>query len=192
MGINFGSDKIKEIYVGSDKIKEVYHGSDLVWKSGFDGILFDNGYEGVEWEQGYTNGTSGTEWTLDKSQNALYARVFGNASGGECAWTTKDSIDISGYTNLKVVLDSAISALPNRIRLGVALSIVKNKSLFPAVLDSDFKHYYLFESNSSNGTDMTVNMPLTFQGLCYISVNAVKRDKGSYSGSINVKELVLT
>ena len=29
--IQFGSDKIKEIYVGSDKIKEVYHGSDLVW-----------------------------------------------------------------------------------------------------------------------------------------------------------------
>lgn len=29
--IQFGSDKIKEIYAGSDKIKEVYHGGDLVW-----------------------------------------------------------------------------------------------------------------------------------------------------------------
>lgn len=29
--IQFGNDKIKDIYVGSDKIKEVYHGSDLVW-----------------------------------------------------------------------------------------------------------------------------------------------------------------
>lgn len=32
--IQFGDDKIKEIYVGSDKIKEVYHGADLVWKGG--------------------------------------------------------------------------------------------------------------------------------------------------------------
>lgn len=30
--IQFGNDKIKEIYHGSDKIKEVYHGSDLVWR----------------------------------------------------------------------------------------------------------------------------------------------------------------
>ena len=37
MGINFGSDKIKEIYHGSDKIKEVYHGSDLVWSGIKDG-----------------------------------------------------------------------------------------------------------------------------------------------------------
>ncbi len=29
--IQFGNDKIKEIYVGGDKIKEVYHGADLVW-----------------------------------------------------------------------------------------------------------------------------------------------------------------
>ena len=29
--IQFGNDKIKEIYVGSDKIKEVYYGVDLVW-----------------------------------------------------------------------------------------------------------------------------------------------------------------
>lgn len=189
--IQFGNDKIKEIYVGSDKIKEVYHGSDLVFKSGFDGILFDNGYEGVEWEQGYTNGTSGTHWTLDKSQNALYANVLNaNQSGGECAWTTKDSIDISGYTNLKVVFDYDANAPTNTIRLGVALSIVKNKSIFPLVLDSDFKHYYLLDRN--NGTDMTVNIPLTFQGLCYISVNAVKRATGKYSGSINVKELILT
>lgn len=32
--IQFGNDKIKEIYVGSDKIKEVYHGADLVWSGG--------------------------------------------------------------------------------------------------------------------------------------------------------------
>ena len=31
MAINFGNDKIKEIYVGSDKIKEVYYGSEKVW-----------------------------------------------------------------------------------------------------------------------------------------------------------------
>ena len=30
--IQFGNDKIGEIYVGSDKIKEVYYGSDLVWR----------------------------------------------------------------------------------------------------------------------------------------------------------------
>lgn len=42
MGINFGSDKIKEIYVGSDKIKEVYHGSDLVWK--MDSGIIQDGY----------------------------------------------------------------------------------------------------------------------------------------------------
>ena len=29
--IQFGNDKIKEIYHGSDKIKEVYHGSELVY-----------------------------------------------------------------------------------------------------------------------------------------------------------------
>lgn len=29
--IQFGNDKIKEIYVGSDKIKEVYYGSEKVW-----------------------------------------------------------------------------------------------------------------------------------------------------------------
>ena len=29
--IQFGNDKIKEIYHGSDKIKEVYYGSELVW-----------------------------------------------------------------------------------------------------------------------------------------------------------------
>lgn len=29
--IQFGNDKIKEIYYGSDKIKEVYHGGELVW-----------------------------------------------------------------------------------------------------------------------------------------------------------------
>ena len=29
--IQFGNDKIKEIYHGSDKIKEVYHGGELVW-----------------------------------------------------------------------------------------------------------------------------------------------------------------
>lgn len=189
--IQFGSDKIKEIYVGSDKIKEVYHGSDLVFKSGFDGILFDNGYEGVEWEQGYTNGTSGTHWTLDKSQNALYASVLNvNPSGGECAWTTKDLIDISGYTNLKVVFDYDTNAPSTSIRVGVTLSIVKNKSIFPAVLDSDFKHYYLLDRG--NDTNMTVNIPLAFEGSCFISVNAVKRRAGSYSGFINVKELVLT
>ncbi len=38
--IQFGNDKIKEIYHGSDKIKEVYHGSDLVWKMG-SGIIQD-------------------------------------------------------------------------------------------------------------------------------------------------------
>ena len=31
MAINFGNDKIKDIYVGSDKIKEVYYGSEKVW-----------------------------------------------------------------------------------------------------------------------------------------------------------------
>ena len=31
MAIQFGNDKIKDIYVGSDKIKEVYYGSELVW-----------------------------------------------------------------------------------------------------------------------------------------------------------------
>jgi len=31
MAINFGNDKIKEIYVGSDPIKEVYYGSELVY-----------------------------------------------------------------------------------------------------------------------------------------------------------------
>lgn len=31
MAIQFGNDKIKEIYHGSDKIKKVYHGSDLVF-----------------------------------------------------------------------------------------------------------------------------------------------------------------
>ena len=30
--IQFGNDKIKEIYVGSDRIKEVYHEGDLVWR----------------------------------------------------------------------------------------------------------------------------------------------------------------
>ena len=40
--IQFGSDKIKEIYVGSDKIKEVYHGSDLVWK--MDSGTIQDGY----------------------------------------------------------------------------------------------------------------------------------------------------
>ena len=29
--IQFGNDKIKDIYVGSDKIKEVYYGSEKVW-----------------------------------------------------------------------------------------------------------------------------------------------------------------
>ena len=148
MGINFGSDKIKEIYVGSDKIKEVYHGSELVFKSGFDGILFDNGYEGVEWEQGYTNGTSGTQWELDKSQNALYASVLNNnVSGGECAWTTKDAIDISEYTNLKVILDYNVHLPSGVIRVGVTLSTAKNKSIYPNILDSDFKHYRDWETD---------------------------------------------
>lgn len=40
--IQFGNDKIKEIYVGSDKIKEVYHGSDLVWK--MDSGIIQDGY----------------------------------------------------------------------------------------------------------------------------------------------------
>ena len=31
MAIQFGNDKIKDIYVGSDKIKEVYYGSEKVW-----------------------------------------------------------------------------------------------------------------------------------------------------------------
>ncbi len=31
MAIQFGNDKIKEIYVGSDKIEEVYYGSEKVW-----------------------------------------------------------------------------------------------------------------------------------------------------------------
>ena len=40
--IQFGNDKIKEIYYGSDKIKEVYHGSDLVWK--MDSGIIQDGY----------------------------------------------------------------------------------------------------------------------------------------------------
>lgn len=40
--IQFGSDKIKDIYYGSDKIKEVYHGSDLVWK--MDSGTIQDGY----------------------------------------------------------------------------------------------------------------------------------------------------
>ena len=39
MAIQFGNDKIKEIYFGSHKIKEVYHGSELVW-SGSDAGLY--------------------------------------------------------------------------------------------------------------------------------------------------------
>lgn len=35
--IQFGNDKIKEIYYESDKIKEVYYGSDKVWGSIKDG-----------------------------------------------------------------------------------------------------------------------------------------------------------
>ena len=31
MAIQFGNDKIKDIYVGNDKIKEVYYGSEKVW-----------------------------------------------------------------------------------------------------------------------------------------------------------------
>lgn len=37
MAIQFGNDKIKEIYHGSDKIKEVYYGSEKVWGSIKDG-----------------------------------------------------------------------------------------------------------------------------------------------------------
>ena len=40
--IQFGNDKIKEIYYGSDKIKEVYHGSDLVWE--MDSGIIQDGY----------------------------------------------------------------------------------------------------------------------------------------------------
>lgn len=46
MAIQFGNDKIKEIYVGSDTIKEVYYGSDLVWGGIKDGYILRYDFNG--------------------------------------------------------------------------------------------------------------------------------------------------
>lgn len=187
--IQFGNDKIKDIYVGSDKIKEVYYGSELVYGSSFNGILYDNGFEGVEWEQGFTYGASNL-WLLDKSQNVLHAQVMGSASGQEAAWTTKNPIDASKFNNLR--LEYAYSAAPtNVIRVGVFISPTKNNSAYgnQTQLSQLFPSYVYHQSGTSTG--MQYNLPFDMSpGEYYVSIHALKLSTGNYSGFIKLKKAV--
>lgn len=187
--IQFGNDKIKEIYVGSDKIKEVYHGSELVY-SAFNGVLYSYGFEGVEWEQGFTYGTSGTDWLLDKSQNYLGSQVMGSTSGSEAAWTTKNAVDLSKFNTLRVIFDRSMYS-SNRARVGIFIGAIKNQTAYGSVteLNNRFSNYSYWQSGS--GTNITEDLPLTAQGEHFISINAVKLVTQSITSYIIVKELQL-
>ena len=85
MAIQFGNDKIKDIYVGSDKIKEVYYGSEKVWggiESTQEGywVHKDTGvitYFGLD-DPSITGGImSGPSWKLNCSEVQLPSGVTG-------------------------------------------------------------------------------------------------------------------
>lgn len=188
--IQFGNDKIKDIYVGSDKIKEVYYGSELVYGSSFNGILYDNGFEGVEWEQGYTNGASDL-WLLDKSQNVLHAQAMGSGSGQEAAWTTKNPIDVSMFNNLRIEYDYSAPSY-NVFRVGVFVSPTKNNSAsgYEAQLPSRFSSY-VYAQEGVNRTNQLQNIPFGMSSVeCYVSVHAVKLSTSNYTGFIKLKKAV--
>jgi hypothetical protein len=69
--IQFGNDKIKEIYVGSDKVKEVYYGSEKVWDVRGYWVHKDTGvktYFGLD-DPSINNGImSSPSWKLDCSE----------------------------------------------------------------------------------------------------------------------------
>lgn len=173
-------------------MKEVYKGSQLVYSSQppFNPVLYQHGYEGVEWEQGFTVGTQGTHWLLDKSDNSLHAQVMSTASGQEAAWTTKNPVDLSNFTNLKIILDRQ-NPSNNIIRTGVFISSSKNNTAYGNVtyLNNTFNHYIYYQSG--NATGVVLNLPLNIQGEYYISVHAVKLSPGNYTGIIKVRELLL-
>ena len=86
--IQFGNEKIKEIYYGSDKIKEVYHGADLVWsgkpsKPSY-AILTDD--TRVDFELGntpidnfYTSSSTVVINSSSISRNSIKELVFGDS-----------------------------------------------------------------------------------------------------------------
>lgn len=161
-------------------------------KRPFDPVLYNNGYEGVEWEQGFTAGTSGTNWLLDKSLGYLGAQAMATPAGGEAAWTTKNPIDLSSFTNLKIVLD--IQAIPsNKFRVGVFISSSKNNTAYGNIsyIQRTFEKYLYYQTGHTTNT--TYNLAISdLQGEYYISVHAVKIASGAYTGWIRVKELILT
>lgn len=113
--IQFGNDKIKEIYVGSDKIKEVYHGSDLVWsgKKPSYAILANDTRVNFELENTPITrfGTIAATITLNGTsyqKTTIKELVFGNSYsvvtsiGGDflrnCSALT--SLDLSAFSNV--------------------------------------------------------------------------------------------
>lgn len=100
--IQFGNDKIKEIYVGSDKIKEVYHGNELVYRSKpFNPVLYDNGVENTEFTIGswYGEGLN----LIKRSDSIFFDLKTQSYETGFIQIGTVDKINFSGYSALKIL-----------------------------------------------------------------------------------------
>ncbi len=101
MAINFGNDKIKDIYVGSDKIKEVYYESEKVWgkiASIQDGywVHKDTGvktYFGLDDPSIVDGIMSRPSWRYDCSEVQIPSGVVG--LGDNCFW---DSSSLTSIT----------------------------------------------------------------------------------------------
>lgn len=101
--IQFGNDKIKDIYVGSDKIKEVYHGSDLVWSSAPPVeplILFEENKIAMSIAWLYTGSY------VEATPAYLYLRAYGDsgASTRSSIASFDPSVDLTPYKTLEIDL----------------------------------------------------------------------------------------
>lgn len=103
MAIQFGNDKIKDIYVGSDKIKEVYNGSELVWSSApavepF--ILFEENKKAMSIAWRYTGSTA------EAYAACLYLSAYGDtgSSNRVSVATFFPIVDLTPYKALEIDL----------------------------------------------------------------------------------------
>ena len=154
----------------------------------FDGILYNNGVEGVEWVSGIMTGDAAKR-ILDKSQNVLHAQVSGTGTGIETSWITNNPVDVSKYNNLRVVFDSSASS-SSIVRVGIFLGTTKNQSSSgsSSTLPSLFTAYFI---KNGTATNYAVDIPFRFSGELYVSVMATKLTTSNGTGIIKAKEIAL-
>lgn len=159
--IQFGNDKIKEIYVGSDKIKEVYHGSDLVWsgKKPSYAILTDDTRIDFELENTpmsnleTTTSTitlNGETWLNTDIKEITFGDSYGNVTSigasflRDCSSLT--SLDLSPFSNVTSISTYFLRDCSNLTSLDL--------SAFSSV--TSISTYFLYNCSSLTSLDLSV------------------------------------